>query len=145
MHATFRLPARLLSTAAAALLVATALTACSGPAEQSKTEACIVVAQGLEAVQAQIQSANSALTAGDLLTVQASLEDASASLGELAPQVTNAEISSVLEALTAGLDNVRTAVTEAGTQDAEAAKQALTSSAGDLQRAATRYNEACGS
>ena len=140
-----RLPARILAVSAAALLAGAALTGCSASGGQSKTDACIVVANGLEAVQGQIAGANTALTTGDLLTVQANLADASSALSDLAPQVTNAEISPILTALTSALDKARTAVTDAGTQDADAATEALHSSAGDLQTAATQFNEACGS
>lgn len=148
MPLAIRTPARLLAVSAAVLLAATTLAACSGTSAdtstQSKTDACVIVSKGLEAVQDQIGAANTALTSGDLMTVQSNLGEATASLTALAPQVTNAEISPILADLTAGLDNVRTAVTNAGVDDPASVTQALQDSAGDLQSAATNFNEACG-
>jgi len=132
-----------LTSGSIVLLAAATLAAC-GSSEQSKTDACIVVAEGLENVQSEIAGAGTALDTGDLLSVQANLAAASESLAALAPAVTNAQISPILTDLTAGLDAVRDAVTAAGTSDPDAAKEALQGSAGDLQRAATRFNEACG-
>lgn len=140
-------PTRLLSVVVAVAAASLALSACAAGDDggQSKTDACIIVSDGLEGVQEQIAGANTALTSGDLLSVQANLKDASDALTALAPKVTNTEISAILGDLTAGLDTVREAVTEAGTQDPDAAKEALAASGGDLQSAATRFNEACGS
>ncbi len=138
-----RTTTRLATATAAGVVALAALTACAA-GDQSRTDACIIVAQGLESVQEDIAGANAALATGDLLTVQANLESAAGALGELKPTVTNGEVAPILTALEAGLENVRTAVAEAGTTDTDAANAALDASAGDLQTAALRFNETCG-
>lgn len=120
------------------------LTACSDSG-QSRTDACIVVAQGLEDVQGEIAEANAALQTGDLDAMGESLDTAATALGDLTPEVTNADVAPILSALRTSIEAVRDAVADAGTNgDAAAVTEALDASAGDLQNAALRFNDTCG-
>jgi hypothetical protein len=140
-----RTTSRILAATASAALALAALTACSGSG-QSRVDACIIVAQGLEDVQADIADANTSLQTGDLDAMGASLESAASALGELSPEVTNADVAPILTALRTSIESVRDAVGEAGSSgDAEAVTQALDASAGDLQNAALRFSDTCGS
>lgn len=146
MPALSRLPRpSRLPLVALALVVATAsVTACSASG-QSRTDACIVVAQSLEAVQQDIADANTALAAGDLDALGESLTAAADSLGERAGEVTNAEVGPIMTALRTSIESVRDAVAEASaSDDPEAATEAFAASGGDLQDAAVRFSQTCG-
>ncbi|WP_425838113.1 hypothetical protein [Microbacterium sp. PA5] len=135
---------RILVVATMSIAALAAFTACSGSG-QSRTDACIVVAQGLEDVQGEIAEANAALQTGDLDAMGESLDTAATALGDLAPEVTNADVAPILSALRTSIEGVRDAVADAGANgDAAAVTEALDASAGDLQNAALRFNDTCG-
>jgi hypothetical protein len=139
-----RTPSRTLVVATMMIAALATLTACSGSG-QSRTDACIVVAQGLEDVQGEIAEANAALQTGDLDAMGESLDTAATALGDLTPEVTNADVAPILSALQTSIEAVRDAVADAGTNgDAAAVTEALDASAGDLQNAALRFNDTCG-
>lgn len=136
---------RTLTVAATAIVCLAVLTACAGSG-QSRLDACVIVAQGLEDVQEDIAGANASLQTGDLDAMGASLESAAASLGELTPDVTNGDVAPILTALQTSIESVRAAVEEAGSSgDPAAVTEALDASAGDLQNAALRFTDTCGS
>lgn len=140
-----RTPSRTLVVATMMIAALATLTACADSG-QSRTDACIVVAQGLEDVQGEIAEANTALQTGDLDAMGESLDAAASSLGDLTPEVTNADVAPILSALQTSIEAVRDAVADAGTNgDAAAVTEALDASAGDLQNAALRFNDTCGS
>lgn len=124
------------------LALAIALSACAPSSEgQSRSDACNVVAEGLESVQPQVSGANEAIGTGDVLTVQSNLGEAVAVLTRLKISVTNDEVAPLLDNLIAGLQSVVDAVS--GTDAAEAA-EALQSSAANVQTAAKQFDEVCG-
>lgn len=130
---------------AAGILALGVLTGCTGDGGQSRTDACIIVSEGLEAVQAQVAQVNADLASGDVLSVAAGIDEITAALDALEPEVTNTEVKPILTDLTASFESVREAVVNAGTDDADAANEALDAAAADLQDAALRFNEVCGS
>lgn len=129
-------------TLGTALALALALSACAPSSEgQSRSDACNVVAEGLESVQPQVSGANEAIGTGDVLTVQANLGEAVAVLTRLKISVTNAEVAPLLDNLIAGLQSVNDAVSGSA---GDATSEALQSSAANVQAAAMKFDEVCG-
>ncbi|WP_298945084.1 hypothetical protein [uncultured Microbacterium sp.] len=130
---------RLVVGSTALLVSVAALTACSattGP--QSTQDACGVLAEGLGNVQEQVTAADTALLAGDMTTAQSNLASASAGLYSVSPQITNEQISPILDDLITGLNDVHAAA------EPDAAPEALDAASSGLRDAVERFNEPCG-
>jgi hypothetical protein len=145
-------PRRLAFTAAAVFSLL-ALAGCSGgatdgkaaaaPADQSVSDACSVVDDGMAELQSQI-SDPSTLASGDIEAITDLMDSMHSTFEDLSPKVTNADVSAVVTEMTDGLGTFSSSLEGVTDLNSLAGDENLTAAVEQIQNAGKDFAELCG-
>lgn len=113
-------------------------------AEQSVAEACLVLSDGMAGIQSELADAQNGLSEdGDLTGATEAMTTMQRELEDLAPKITNPEVTAALSDFRAGIRAFSEAL--AGTDDVEdlVSNDAFAQVAESIQSASTQFAELC--